>query len=224
MASVEVRVAAVKHGVAARLRTEYESAGLVEAEMAADPFEEFEAWFEGVIESELEQPNAFVLATADSAGRPSARAVLMKDFAADGIVFYTNLASRKSMEMGENPVAAATFVWAPLHRQVRFEGPVELVDPSEADEYFATRPRGAQIAAHASDQSRVVESREALEQRFTDIAEGFEGSEIPRPDLWGGWRLRPVTVEFWQGRQDRFHDRVLYTLRDGTWEKERLAP
>lgn len=214
----------MREGVAARLRTEYESAGLDEAGMASDPFTEFELWFEGVAESELDQPNSFVLATVDASGQPSARAVLMKDFSEAGIVFYTGLGSRKSRDLAGNPRAAATFVWTPLHRQVRFEGAVARVSDDEADAYFATRPQGAKVAAHASDQSAVVESREWLERRFAHIEETYPVGTIPRPENWGGWRLLPEAVEFWQGRPNRFHDRVRYRRRNGTWEKERLAP
>lgn len=207
----------------ARRRQEYESAGLEPDEMADDPFSEFEQWFAGALAVELYEPSAFVLATATADGMPSARAVLMKDFSEEGLVFYTNLDSRKSQELKTNPKAAATFVWAPLHRQVRFEGPVVEVPESEADSYFVTRPRGAKIAAHASRQSSVVTGRAELEERFSQLSEEF-GAEISRPGDWGGWRLRPAMVEFWQGRPNRFHDRVRYRVVDGGWLKERLAP
>jgi pyridoxamine 5'-phosphate oxidase len=207
----------------ARRRQEYESAGLEPDEMADDPYSEFEQWFAGALAVELYEPSAFVLATASADGLPSARAVLMKDFSEEGLVFYTNLYSRKSHELRANPKAAATFVWAPLHRQVRLEGPVVEVADSEADSYFATRPRGAKIAAHASRQSSVVMGREELEDRFGELSDEF-GEEIPRPADWGGWRLRPSIVEFWQGRPNRFHDRVRYRITDAGWLKERLAP
>lgn len=208
---------------AARLRAEYEAEGLDEAAMADDPFTQFRHWFKGVLEADLFQPNTFVVATADEHGRPSARAVLMKDFSEEGIVFYTNLGSRKSEELKLNPAAAATFVWLPLHRQVRFEGSVVEVEAAVADEYFSSRPRGAQLAAHASEQSRVVKTRIELEERFAALDSAYPDS-IPRPDSWGGWRLVPDAVEFWQGMPNRFHDRVRYRLVDGAWVKERLAP
>ncbi|MDX1467995.1 MAG: pyridoxamine 5'-phosphate oxidase [Acidimicrobiia bacterium] len=192
--------------------------------MAPDPFAEFEAWFEGVVEADLHEPNAFVLATADPDGSPSARAVLMKDFSPSGIVFYTNLDSRKSQDLRSNPRAAATFVWIPLHRQVRFEGAVSLVGGEEADSYFRTRPRGAQVAAHASEQSRKVGSREELDRRFGEMEKRFGDRPIPRPEDWGGWRLTPDTAEFWQGRPNRFHDRIRYRRAGPAWEKERLSP
>ena len=216
-------VGQVNQEEAARLRREYEAEGLIEAAMADDPFTQFRHWFKGVVDAELNEPNAFVIATADAAGRPSARAVLMKEFTDEGIVFYTDLNSRKSTELKANPNAAATFVWIPLHRQVRFEGPVVEVDGSVADEYFAGRPRGAQIAAHASDQSTIVSSREQLESRFEELDNEL-GSNVPRPASWGGWLLQPDMVEFWQGQPNRFHDRILYRRTDRGWAMERLAP
>lgn len=207
----------------ARLRNEYESIGLIEAEMADDPIVVFEEWFAGVLTVGLHEPNAFVLATVDAGGTPSARAVLMKDLSPDGLVFYTGLTSRKSLAMRANPIAAATFVWTQLHRQVRFEGPVSQVSDEEADEYFATRPRGAQIAAHASRQSEIVSNRKRLDDRFAELSSQFAGS-VPRPVHWGGWRLKPRSVEFWQGRPNRFHDRIRYQRARQGWVKERLAP
>ena len=206
-----------------RLRREYEAEGLVDSELADDPFTEFRRWFQGVMQAELDEPNAFVVATADTNGRPSARAVLMKEFTDQGIVFYTSLASRKSIELRSNPNAAATFVWTPLHRQVRFEGLVVEVDSSDADEYFASRPRGAQVAAHASEQSKVVASKEALDQRFAEFDSEL-GSSIARPDSWGGWMLVPHSVEFWQGQPYRFHDRIRFRRNNAGWRTERLAP
>lgn len=207
----------------ARRRLEYESAGLDPDDMADTPFPEFESWFSGALEVQLHEPGAFVLATVDPDGAPSARAVLLKDFSESGLVFYTGLSSPKSREMRANPRAAATFVWTPLHRQIRFEGSVAEVTDEEADAYFATRPRGAQIAAHASRQSEVVASRSELDQRFSELAAEFD-DDISRPDDWGGWRLTPTLVEFWQGRPNRFHDRVRYRLEGNVWVKERLAP
>jgi pyridoxamine 5'-phosphate oxidase len=192
--------------------------------MAADPFTEFDSWFSGVLEAGIEEPNAFIVATVGPDGSPSARAVLMKEFSDRGIVFYTGLSSRKSLDLMASPRAAATFMWVSLHRQVRFEGTVSVIDDDEADAYFATRPRGAQIAAHASVQSRVVSSREELEERFDSLSLEFGDDPVPRPSWWGGWRLMPDTVEFWQGRPNRFHDRIVYRREDHSWSKERLAP
>ncbi len=209
---------------AARLRRGSEAEGLVEGDMAIDPFSEFRTWLSGVVAAELEEPTTFVLATADASGRPSSRALLMKAFSEEGIVFYTDLTSRKSEELRVNPAAAATFVWIPLHRQVRFEGQVVAVDPVDADRYFAGRPRGAQLAAHASAQSSVVSSRAELEERYAELELAFGDGEVPRPTTWGGWRLVPSAVEFWQGRVNRFHDRVRYRQDGDMWIKERLAP
>ncbi len=214
----------VNESVAARLRREYEEAGLDEETMAEDPVIEFERWFSGVLEADLPEPNTFLLATATPDGVPSCRAVLMKGLSRQGIVFYTNLNSRKSRELKLNPTAAATFVWVPLHRQVRFEGTVEAVSDEEADTYFASRPRGAQIGAHASPQSEVVVSRAELEARFAKVTEEYGDREIPRPEFWGGWRIVPEIVEFWQGRPNRFHDRIRYRRAGEGWIKERLAP
>lgn len=207
----------------ARLRSEYETTGLIAGEMSDDPITEFESWFDGVLAAGLHEPNTFILATVDADGRPSARAVLMKDLSSQGLVFYTGLTSRKSKAMQANPVAAATFVWTDLHRQVRFEGHVAMVSDAEADAYFATRPRGAQIAAHASQQSEIVSGREVLDSRYANLAAEFD-EEIPRPGHWGGWRLSPFQVEFWQGRPNRFHDRIRYRREGDDWVKERLAP
>ncbi len=208
---------------AARLRREYEAEGLSASGMSDDPFSEFDIWFSGVMAVGMPEPNTFVVATVGSDGQPSARAVLMKDFSSEGVVFYTNLESRKSMDLKANARAAATFVWIPLHRQVRFEGEVVPVDDASADAYFATRPRGAQVAAHASRQSEVV-TREHLEATYTQLSAEFGEDDIPRPGHWGGWRLIPSSVEFWQGRPNRFHDRIRYRLEDGAWIKERLSP
>lgn len=209
--------------VAARLRREYETEGLTEDSMASDPISEFESWFGDVTTTAIEEPNAFVLATVDDDGAPSARALLMKDLSDDGISFYTGMDSRKSRALRANPRAAATFVWIPLHRQVRFEGVVREIDGEVADAYFATRPRGAQLAAHASHQSEPVADRETLDRAFTQL-ETELGDVIPRPEHWGGWLLTPTAVEFWQGRPNRFHDRILYRLEEGVWMKERLSP
>jgi pyridoxamine 5'-phosphate oxidase len=208
----------------ATARTEYESAGLDVGDVDPDPFKQFLEWFREAEAAGVPEPTAFVLATAGTDARPSARAVLMKDFGPDGLVFYTNYHSRKGAELSANPVAAAVFTWIPLHRQVRMEGAVERVSEEQSDAYFATRPREAQLAAVASPQSQVVPSREELEAALTDAVATNEGLDVVRPDHWGGWRLIPEEFEFWQGRRSRFHDRLLYRPEGDSWRIERLAP
>jgi len=220
----EAIVSRVIEDQVAHLRREYEALGLVELDMAPDPITQFRLWFDGVLDAGLEEPNAFVIATADDVGKPSARAVLMKGMDDEGIVFFTNLASSKSRDLRVNPFAAATFVWVPLHRQVRFEGRVSLVADDAADRYFETRPRGAQIAAHASTQSHAVTSRDALHDAYRELDAKFNGVKVPRPRAWGGWRLTPDSVEFWQGQPNRLHDRVRYVREGESWRTERLAP
>jgi pyridoxamine 5'-phosphate oxidase len=220
----EAIVGSVTDDRIARLRREYEARGLVEGEMAANPYAQFEEWFSSAVTAGIDEPNAFVLSTATVHGRPSGRAVLMKGLDEDGVVFYTGLGSRKSVEIGSNPWAAATFVWVQLHRQVRFEGPVSEVESELADAYFAGRPRGSQIAAHASNQSTVIDSREELDLRFAALEAEFDGNDVPRPALWGGWRLSAESVEFWQGQPNRFHDRVRYSKSGVDWVMQRLAP
>jgi pyridoxamine 5'-phosphate oxidase len=209
--------------VADQLRREYELAGLTEDGMAVEPFTEFERWFAGVLVAQIHQPKAFVFASVGTDGQPSARAVMMTDFSPAGLIFYTGLESRKSQQLGVNAVGAATFVWTPLQRQVRFEGRVTRLPDSEADVYFASRSRTVQIVAHASRQGEVVTSRRILENRVSQLPAKL-GPKIVRPDHWGGWQLAPSMVEFWQGRPDRIHDRIRYTREGGGWVKDRLSP
>ena len=167
---------------------------------------------------------SMTLATATKDGRPSARIVLLKSFDQDGFVFYTNYDSRKGMELAQNPQACLLVYWSPLWRQVRIEGPVEKVSTAESDQYFHSRPLGSKIGAWASNQSSVIESRDALDQQFKEFGFKF-GDNVPRPSHWGGYRVRPKVIEFWQGQENRLHDRLRYTLRDdGNWLIERLAP
>lgn len=208
----------------AALRTEYETTGLSRADMAADPFDEFEAWFGAAAAAGIDQPNAFVLATASTDGAPSARAVLMKDASPEGIVFYTNTSSRKGRELAVNPRAAACFVWLGLHRQIRIEGRVESVDDATADAYFSSRPPGSRLAAAASPQSTVVESRAVLDERWEELASTHPDGDVARPEHWGGFRIVPDLFEFWQGRPNRFHDRICYRRQTGAWTRQRLAP
>lgn len=195
---------------------------LHESELAARPIEQFRRWFDEATRAGVEMPEAMGLSTV-SDGRPSSRMVLLKGVDT-GFLFYTNYNSRKSMELAEDLRAALLFHWIELERQVRIEGLVERVSAAESDAYFATRPRGSQIGAWASPQSQLIESRDELELAARKITERFEGAEIPRPPFWGGFRLMPDSVEFWQGRQDRLHDRLRYRKEGARWIIERLAP
>jgi pyridoxamine 5'-phosphate oxidase len=197
---------------------------LGEKDVESDPIAQFARWYENALESVKPLPDAVALATATRAGHSSLRMVLLKSFDAHGFVFYTNYASRKGRELARNARASLLFYWGGLERQVRVEGSVGKVLARESDDYFATRPRGSQLSAWASAQSETVTSRAALERRFAAIARKYPGA-VPRPPHWGGYRLTPETVEFWQGREDRLHDRILYRRSPrGRWVIERLAP
>ena len=189
-----------------------------------DPIRQFGGWMDEAVDAGVPQANAMTLATADGRGRPSARVVLLKGYDSDGFVFYTNLESRKAREIDANPRAALCIVWVDLHRQVRIEGSVERIGERTADEYFASRPREAQIAAAASPQSRVVRDRAALEDLVDERRVAYGEATIARPPDWGGYRVRPERVEFWQGRLHRLHDRIVYRADGGSWRRERLAP
>jgi pyridoxamine 5'-phosphate oxidase len=210
---------------AADLRKEYMLRGFAEGDADDDPFAQFRVWFDDAVSAGLLEPNAMTLATATAAGRPSARMVLLKGFDARGFIFYTNHEGRKGQELTDNPWAALVFFWVELERQVRIEGRVERVSAEEADAYFASRPEGSQIGAWASHQSTVIPGREALERRVQELTDEYTGRAIPRPPYWGGYRVIPHAIEFWQGRPSRLHDRLCYQLRDdGTWVIERLSP
>jgi pyridoxamine 5'-phosphate oxidase len=192
--------------------------------MVDDPHGLFEAWLAEAREREPNDPTAMALATADAAGRPSVRMVLMKGHDARGFVFYTNLDSRKGAELAANPRAALLFHWKSLRRQVRIEGPVQPVEVAEADAYFATRSRDSQLGAWASDQSRPLESRDAFEARYAAARARFEGGEVPRPPRWSGWRVAPETIEFWSDRPHRLHERRLFARDGGGWREGLLYP
>jgi pyridoxamine 5'-phosphate oxidase len=190
-----------------------------------NPFKLFTQWFKEGAAAEPILPEAVTLATATPEGKPSSRVVLLKKFDERGFVFFTNYESRKGTELAENPQAALCFYWRQLERQITVTGTVVQVSREESEAYFRTRPRGSQVGALASRQSRVTASREELEKRFQQVMAEYSGKEIPLPSYWGGYRLAPTTIEFWQGRPNRMHDRLLYSRQsDGQWKIERLAP
>ena len=193
--------------------------GLFEDDVAADPLAQFRRWY-----AEAGEDDRMALATATAGGAPSVRMVLLKGAREGGFVFFTGYGSRKGGELEGNPHAALLFHWASLGRQVRIEGPVERVSAEESDVYFATRPRGAQLAAAASRQGRVLANRAQLDEAVADLAREYDGRDVPRPEHWGGYRLRPDVYEFWQHRDERLHDRLRYAREGGAWRLERLAP
>jgi pyridoxamine 5'-phosphate oxidase len=199
---------------------------LREADADPDPLRLFGAWYAQAASAGVSMPEAAAVATATPDGAPSVRMVLVKQFDPDGFVFFSNYDSRKGLELAANPRAALLFHWEPLGRQVRIEGPAQRVAPEESARYARTRPRGSQLSAMASAQSRVIASRELLERRVAELAARYEGSELPVPEGWGGFRIRPESFEFWQHRADRLHDRLRYTreVPSGGWRIERLAP
>jgi pyridoxamine 5'-phosphate oxidase len=208
----------------ADLRQEYARESLDEHNVALDPIAQFSRWFQEAMGSACAEPNAMTLATAEQDGRPSARIVLLKGFDARGFVFFTNYRSRKGRELALNPQGALLFHWIELERQVRIEGEVEMVAREESDEYYASRPLGSRLGAWASPQSEVIARREELQSRLSEVSAKF-GDNPPRPEHWGGYRLAPDVVEFWQGRPNRLHDRVRYIRESATvWKIERLAP
>jgi pyridoxamine 5'-phosphate oxidase len=208
-----------------RARTNYARGELGDAAVAADPFVQFGAWFEGARSAEIREPHAMTLATADSSGKPSARTVLLRGWDERGFVFYTNYGSRKGQEIDANPFAALLFFWSALERQIRIEGPIIPIDEADSDAYFASRPRGHRLSAWASPQSAVVSSRTVLDARMSEYEAMYPDENVPRPAFWGGYRVIPDRFEFWQGRLNRVHDRIAYERNaEAKWQTVRLAP
>jgi pyridoxamine 5'-phosphate oxidase len=209
----------------ADIRKEYKQRSLLEKDIEENPFKQFEKWWNDAIHSDIDEVNAMTLATASATGLPAARIVLLKRYDEKGFVFFSNYESFKGMQLSENPRACLVFFWKELERQVRITGLVEKTAAAESDEYFNSRPATSRIGAWASPQSRVINSREWLEQNEKKYTAVFNGTDIVRPANWGGYRVKPVTIEFWQGRSSRLHDRIQYTLQEtGNWLIERLAP
>jgi pyridoxamine 5'-phosphate oxidase len=208
----------------AALREEYTRTGLAEADVAPDPVVQFRAWFRDALAADLHEPNAMTLATTTPDGGPSARTVLLKGYDERGFVFYTNYEGRKARELEANPLCALLFYWGELERQVRIEGRASRLSGEESDAYFAGRPRGSRLGAWASEQSRPVQDRSILEERVRALEAEYEGREIPRPPFWGGYRVEPDTIEFWQGRESRLHDRLVYHRSGRGWKIVRLQP
>jgi len=207
------------------LRRDYASRALTEEDAFTDAIAQFSSWWTEAVDSQLLDVNAMTLATASRAGEPSARIVLLKGFGPDGFVFYTNYESAKGQQLDENPRACLLLFWVELERQVRITGAVTRVTREESEQYFHSRPFDSQIGAWASAQSRVVPDRAALEDRYAELAAEYAGLTVPLPPFWGGYRVVPETIEFWQGRKSRLHDRLLYTREaDDSWSRSRLAP
>ena len=207
-----------------KLIVEYKLNKLSEETVHKNPFKQFDDWFNQVLKLKLKEPTAMVLATADKKTRPSARVVLMKDISREGITFYTNYNSRKGEELKKNPSAALLFYWIALERQLRIEGKIKKISRQESEKYFNSRPFGSRIAACISEQSEIIPNREYLEKRFTELGEKYSTRKIPLPPNWGGFRLVPNYFEFWQGRENRMHDRICYRKIKSRWKISRLAP
>lgn len=209
----------------ADIRRDYSHKSLSEKDVNANAILQFETWWNEALNSKIDEPNAMTLATASIDGLPSARIVLLKEFSETGFIFFTNYESYKAQQLAENPKACLVFFWKELERQVRITGLIQKINGQQSDAYFNSRPESSRIGAWASPQSRVIESRYWLDEKFNELVKQMEGTEIKRPPHWGGYLVKPVVIEFWQGRPSRLHDRIQYTLDEsGSWKIERLAP
>jgi pyridoxamine 5'-phosphate oxidase len=206
------------------LRRDYTQRGLELADLSPDPFAQFELWFRQAREADLLEPNALVLSTVSPEGAPYQRTVLLKYFDRDGFVFFTNYGSRKAQHIADNAQVSLLFPWYPLERQLAIAGTASKISATESLRYFSSRPRDSQLGAWVSQQSTVISSRQLLEMQFEKMREKFLNREVPLPEFWGGYRVKPVSFEFWQGRSSRLHDRFLYRFQEGTWAIERLSP
>ncbi|HKK24014.1 MAG TPA: pyridoxamine 5'-phosphate oxidase [Gracilimonas sp.] len=207
-----------------KLREDYSKHSLDESDVNSDPVEQFESWMKEAIDAEVPEPNAMTLSTVDANNKPHSRVVLLKGIEEGDFVFYTNWQSEKGSELEQNPNAALCFLWLELERQVRIEGVAEKLSQEESEEYFKKRPYKSQIGALASNQSSVVPNREFLEKRFEELEEKYNEGDVPKPESWGGYRIRPEVLEFWQGRRSRLHDRIKYEKVGNKWDIKRLSP
>ncbi|WP_341832135.1 pyridoxamine 5'-phosphate oxidase [Sphingobacterium thalpophilum] len=215
----------IQHKDIAAIRQDYVLGSLSESDVDRDPVHQFKKWFDAAIHSEVNEPNAMVLSTVSSHHLPSSRVVLLKDIVAEGLVFFTNYESRKGEEMKANPHAALLFFWPELQRQVRIEGVIDFVSGADSDEYFQSRPKGSRIGALASPQSHEIPNRSFLENRVEELERQYNGIDtVPRPSHWGGYLLKPIYFEFWQGRASRLHDRIVYKKVSDSWTITRIAP
>ncbi len=213
------------HNNIADIRRDYSHKSLSESDVDANAIKQFEKWWHEAVNSKIDEVNAMTLATASLDALPSARIVLLKEVNEKGFVFFTNYESYKAQQLAENPKACLVFFWKELERQVRITGLIEKISGKQSDEYFQSRPESSRIGAWASPQSRVIEDRQWLDEKFNELVNKMEGTAIPRPPHWGGYIVKPVVIEFWQGRPSRLHDRIQYTLEEnGGWKIERLAP
>lgn len=208
----------------ADIRKDYRQQTLNEADVSTDPIGQFGKWWKDALSSDIEEVNAMTLATANAAGRPSARIVLLKGFDENGFIFFTNYGSHKGNDIADNPFASLVFFWKELERQVRVTGRIEKISAAESDAYFISRPVGSQIGAWASPQSQVIADREVIANKVDELEKRFTNQAIVRPEHWGGYVVKPDSVEFWQGRPSRLHDRIQYTLQGASWKIQRLAP